>query len=162
MIETTGTRRRCTATTKAGGSCRAAPLSGRTVCLAHSDAVTRGSTGFTGEAGRKGGRPRQPRAVEVLRQRVEAEADRILAVYLDAVQAMTPDGRPDHAIRLRAADALLDRAYGKPKQVSELSGLDAGPIAQIHIPTREEFHLAAVRILRDAEAVEIPEDFNPE
>lgn len=136
VARTRTTGRRCTATTKAGSPCRAAPLTGRTVCLAHADAVTRGSTGFTAEAGRKGGRPRQPRTIEVVRERVEDQADAIIRVYLDAAEAVTPDGRPDHPVRLRAVEALMDRAYGKPKQISELSGPDAGPVELAGRPVR--------------------------
>ena len=43
---------------------------------------------------------------------VEADVGRVLAVYYEALDATTESGAPDHALRLRAAEALLDRGYG--------------------------------------------------
>ena len=62
------------------------------------------------EAGRtRGGiaTPR-PRLAEALRERVEAEADRMIAVYVEALD------HPDARVRIQAAEALLARVYGKP------------------------------------------------
>jgi hypothetical protein len=35
---------------------------------------------------------------------------------------------PDYDLRLKAAGAALDRVYGKPKQATELTGAEGGPI----------------------------------
>jgi hypothetical protein len=49
-------------------------------------------------------------------------------------------------------EALNDRAYGKPKQVSEISGPEGGPVEHAHIPTEAEFQASVARILAEAEA----------
>lgn len=158
-------KRRCKGKTKDGPPCRAWALQGSKParCLAHSDAETRDSVGFTPEAGRRlGGRPRQPRVTEVMRERVEAEVESILRAYFDALDASRPmlvgkgkDRRVveqvDHYFRLRAANALLDRVYGKPRQAHELSGPDGGPmrIAEDELAdpeTREALHELVRRV----------------
>lgn len=159
-------KRRCSATTKAGKPCKSPPLRNRKVCLAHSDAVSRGSVGFTAEAGKQGGRPRQPRTIDVLRERLEERADEIIDVYLDAARAVTHEAVgygedreiievPDHALRLKAAEALHDRAYGKPKQATEISGPEGGPIthAENSIPDETSFHRQAAKLLAEAGAI---------
>lgn len=124
----------CTGTTRSGNPCSAFVLKGRDVCLAHADPETRASTGFIANNG-KGGRPPNPRAVDVLRERVEAEIDRVITPLFDALEAernWTDDTgshvTPDHGLRLAAVRELLDRVYGKPKQTQELTGPAGGPI----------------------------------
>lgn len=133
----------CTGTTRKGKPCGAYPLKGTTKCLAHSDAQTRASVGFIAANG-KGGRPPAPRAVDVLRERVEARIDEVIAPLFDALGAAGgftvkfagEDGEeqvafvpePDHGIRLQAVRELLDRVYGKPKQTQELTGANGGPV----------------------------------
>jgi hypothetical protein len=82
-------KRKCSAITKAGGRCRAAPLRDKEHCLAH-DAEARASTGFSAEAGKLGGRPRLPRPHEVMREKVEADIEKWLKPYEDGLQAMRP------------------------------------------------------------------------
>jgi hypothetical protein len=60
----------------------------------------------------------KPRLGDVLRERVEAEADAIIGAYVAALH----DDEADHETRMRAADRLLDRVYGRPRQGVELSG----------------------------------------
>lgn len=72
----------------------------------------------------KAGRPRNPRAIDVLTDRVEGDIERWIAPYEDALLA-TRGGAPDHSVRLRAAEAILDRAYGKPTQRAQVE-LDHG------------------------------------
>lgn len=110
----------CTSTTKAGAACKARPLKDRDVCLAHSDAETRRSLEFVG-GGPGSGRPANPRAVDVIRERIEQDIDRVIAPLWDALDASNKGGE-DHATRIAAARELLDRGYGKPKQATELSG----------------------------------------
>ena len=54
----------------------------------------------------------------LLRERVGEQAERIWAVFEDALRATRADGRPDHALRLRAAAALLAEVYGPPSEPS--------------------------------------------
>ncbi|HEY6107831.1 MAG TPA: hypothetical protein VIV56_02900, partial [Gemmatimonadales bacterium] len=42
------------------------------------------------------------------------------AAYVDALSAELPDGRPDHAARLAAADRITNRLYGMPTARQEV------------------------------------------
>lgn len=132
-------RRACSGTTKAGKPCRGNPLTDSDYCMAHSDAETKASVGFVPEAGKLGGRPKNPRAVDVLRDKLEAEIDAWLDVLVDAREAQKAivvgagEGAfleliPDYTVRLRAFQEAFDRVYGKPKQATELSGPGGDPI----------------------------------
>jgi hypothetical protein len=133
-------KRRCKGKTKAGKRCRAYPLHDSQYCLAH-DELSRASVGFGGpEAGRLGGRPKSPRVVDVLRERVEARIEEVIAPYFEAltraVLHATYEGdvivsdAPDLGARMAAAEKLLDRVYGKPRQTIEHAGpQDGAPIA---------------------------------
>jgi hypothetical protein len=71
----------------------------------------------------KGGENRRrPPASEIFRERVEAE----LGDWLRPYNAARDSG--DHALALKAADSILDRAYGRARQATELSGPDGGAI----------------------------------
>lgn len=132
--------RRCHAITKAGEPCPTPPLHGSDYCIAHSDAKTRESLGFVAANG-KAGRPRIPRASELMRERVENESEQIVAVYWDAMNATLKDGEPDHQIRLQALRDLLDRVYGKPTTKTELTGdltLDLSNLAARAVEPYEE------------------------
>lgn len=126
---------RCSGTTKTGKPCGAHPLKGRDVCLSHADEKERVSMGF----GVNGGRPRVPRKIDAVRERMEAEIDAWLAVLEDARGAMravvvgqgehaTVEYVPDHAIRLAAFREAMDRSYGKPRQATGMTGADGGLI----------------------------------
>ncbi|HVN60609.1 MAG TPA: hypothetical protein VMT59_05065 [Gaiellaceae bacterium] len=56
---------------------------------------------------------------DLLRERVGEQAERIWAVFDEALRAVDADGRPDHALRLRAAWALLAEVYGPPAMSAE-------------------------------------------
>lgn len=122
----------CTATTKSGEPCKAKPLKDTDRCLAHSDATTRESVGFVAANGFAGRKP-NPRAVDVLRERIEQDIDKVLNPLWDALEAdrgvvvgngpsAHVDYVPDFSARIAAARELLDRGYGKPKQTNEVSG----------------------------------------
>jgi hypothetical protein len=71
----------------------------------------------------KGGEnKRKPRAHEVFRERVEVELEDWLRPYYAARDS------GDQALALKAADSILDRAYGRARQATELSGPDGGAI----------------------------------
>lgn len=143
--------RKCQGKTKAGKACKAAPLKPGTVidgvevfgdhCRAHDPDLpssTRfGSTEHAQKFGPLGGRPRAPRVIDILRERAEERAEEILEVYFGALDASKPiavgsgqdmmvEYEPDHATRLRAAEAIHDRSYGKPRQ--EITGADGAPL----------------------------------
>ena len=142
-------KRSCAAANRAGKPCHAAPLSDSSFCLAHADQETRERTGFGG-AQPRAGRPPLPRPHEALREKVEADIDRWLAPYeraRDAKRAVVVgSGRnarielvDDHATQLRAADAVLDRIYGKARTSVEIKDLDEKISAQKSIEEIERF-----------------------
>lgn len=128
---------RCKATTKAGGDCKAAPLTDSEFCLAHSDAETRRSMGFVGE---NGGRPRKPRLSELYAEVAEEMRDEIREVLkrgLKAQRAVVVGNGPsahveeveDIPTQLKTAAEIADRTDGKPRQSVEMSGPEGEPIS---------------------------------
>lgn len=148
--------RRCTGTTKAGKPCRANPMKDRDVCLAHADEETRGSARFGGPQPGSG-RPPAPRAVDLLRERMEADLDQVLGPLWDALVADRAivvgngpqayvENVPDHGVRITAVREMLDRSYGKPKQQTEVTGeIRSGPIMDLSRLSDDE--LAALEAL---------------
>lgn len=84
------------------------------------------------------GRPRKPRVVDVLREKIEEEVEAWLDVLADARVATKvvgvigegdmaePIEVEDHRVRLQALSIALDRAYGRPRQ--EITGADGAPL----------------------------------
>jgi hypothetical protein len=132
------TARRCTGTTRRGTPCKATPRGDTGLCNAHSPKKIQDSAGFGGpQPG--AGRPRKPRVVDVIRERIEGDMEPVIAALVDALFAdrgvVVGAGEsaeleliPDHAARIAAARELLDRAYGKAKQQTEVTGADGEPI----------------------------------
>jgi hypothetical protein len=132
------TARRCTGTTRSGTPCKATPRGDTGLCNAHSPKETQDFAGFGGpQAG--AGRPRKPRVVDVIRERIEQDMEPVIAALVDALSAdrgvVVGAGEsaelellPDHAARIAAARELLDRAYGRARQALEVTGEDGGPI----------------------------------
>jgi hypothetical protein len=128
----------CRATTRAGTPCKAKPLKGHAFCLAHADEKTRESVGFVADNGKAGRKP-NPKPIDILREKVEGEIEKWLKPYEEALEAtsgiVVGNGAsaelaevPDYRTRLSAAGAVLDRLYCRPKQATELTGADGGPI----------------------------------
>jgi hypothetical protein len=103
--------------------------------MAHADEATRKSANF--QQGPRPGRPRKPRAVDVLRERIEADIDRWLRPLEDGLTADRglvvgdgPDARiesvPDHGARIKAHREAFDRAFGKPTQPTRDDGMTDG------------------------------------
>jgi hypothetical protein len=137
--------------TVAGGYCRAhaAELSGMSRFGSHAQAR---------EAAKLGGRPPMPKPSEVMRNLIEEGIEQILAPYfrtLGLKLEQGDDGRlhpvvdptggakifgeskegdinmtnfDDLGAHIAAAEKLLDRVYGKPKQSTELTGAEGGAI----------------------------------
>jgi len=57
---------------------------------------------------------RTPSLTEKLRERVEQEADRVIDPYFEAL-----DAGENAELRMRAAERLLDRCFGRPRMVME-------------------------------------------
>jgi hypothetical protein len=129
---------RCPETTKKGTPCQANPRADTGKCNAHSPKEVQESSGFGGPQSGSG-RPRTPRVVDVIRERIEQDMEPVISALVDALNAdsglVVGNGaqarvefEPDHKTRIAAARELLDRAYGKAKQISEVSGPEGGPI----------------------------------
>jgi hypothetical protein len=147
------TARRCSGTTRKGTPCKSPPLRDAATCLAHAGEETRGSMRFGGpQPG--GGRPRVPRATDLQRQLVEQHARTVIRPYFRSIGLdIDEDGNVTHLDRgaihvgrdkeggvhtstvedlsaqVAAAEALLNRVYGRPRQALEHTGAGGGPIA---------------------------------
>ena len=53
---------------------------------------------------------------DALRKRCRKVTDQVVDAWIDALKATDSEGEPDHDIRIKAANALADRGYGKPAQ----------------------------------------------
>lgn len=143
MADEQDTRRRCRGRTKADEPCGAPPLRPGTVvegveasgewCRCHEPSLP-SRTPLTHEDRVRGGEAtRRLKPTEVLRERVEAEIDRWLRPYEEALAAdralvvgTGPKARvevvPDLPTRMKAAEAVLNRLYGTATSRSEFSG----------------------------------------
>ena len=74
-----------------------------------------------GQSGNPGGRPKEDPELKELARAKTKEAIQVLASIMKSKKAPA-------AARVSAACALLDRGYGKPVQMTELSGPNGGPI----------------------------------
>ena len=88
-----------------------------------------------GQSGNPGGRPRVLRDIQELAQQHTDKAVEALVAALD-----------DPRSCVAAASALLDRGYGKPRQTTELTGPNGGPIqTQDVTDDREELAVILAR-----------------
>jgi Family of unknown function (DUF5681) len=109
------------------------------------------STSFKpGVSGNPGGRPKTPQTIEVRRiiLGVREAARELTLDALDTLASIMRDPKAPAAARVSAAQALLDRGYGKPAQAIEVSSQpDLSHLSDEDLETLE-------RILR-------PPDFPP-
>lgn len=61
-----------------------------------------------------------------IRDLLESAEPKAVKALVDALDATDIDGRPDHDLRSRVADRILDRLRGKPAQA--ITGEDGGPV----------------------------------
>jgi hypothetical protein len=109
---------KCAASRGDGRPCRAFALASG-LCIAHDPAMREEKHAASVKGGEN---RRRPRASEIFRERVEAELEDWLRPYYAARDS------GDQALALKAADSILDRAYGRARQATELSGPDGGAI----------------------------------
>ena len=96
-------QRRCSAIRQDGKPCRSFASGAGEFCFAHDPARREAAQA----ARRKGGEAtRQPRFADVLRGRMEAEIDKVIAAQVAALESR------DEGVRLHAAEALLAAARG--------------------------------------------------
>lgn len=153
----------CTGKTKKGTRCKAHPLKGTKRCLAHSDSKTRESVGFVAANGKAGRKP-LPKPTEVGRRLVEQNIVAVQRPYWRALGydvELGPDGpflvevehggaklygtsksgvvnmskHDDLGAMMTAAEKLQDRAFGRPKQTTALTGADGGPVEIVEVAT---------------------------
>jgi hypothetical protein len=143
-------KRRCQAKTKAGRRCRATPRRDTGLCNAHSPKKVQESAGFGG-AQEGAGRPRLPGPHELARKLVEENIRhvvrpffRTLGLDLEEDGSVTECGGAikfqwagvnepalemvDLGAQILAAEKLLDRIYGKPRQQLEHVGDPERPV----------------------------------
>lgn len=156
-------KRRCTGTNKAGKPCGATPLRDQDWCNTHAPELPE-SARFAGGAKPGAGRPRVPGPTEVARQLIEENVGAILSPFFNALGydvIDTGDGlklepvpaggaklygtdkgevivssHDDLEAMQRAAERLLDRGFGKPRQSLEHTGANGGPITFADLVTR--------------------------
>lgn len=139
-------KRKCHGENLQGKPCGANPLKAGTVidgtkakgkhCRAHDPDLPETARIQGAQPG--AGRPKNPRVVDVMRDRVERKIEQVLGPYFDALEGavvhatfegeVIPSAHPDLGARIAAAEKLLDRVYGKPGQAIELTGKDGGPV----------------------------------
>jgi hypothetical protein len=149
--------RRCKGKTKKGKRCHAPPLKDKDFCSAHdpdTPALERfGSHARARAAGVLGGRPPLPKPTDVARELIEANIAAVLRPHFKAIGLLLNDDgtveQLDHGAiltgeskdgyvrasdiedlgaQMAAAEKLMDRVYGRPKQTQEISGPDGNPV----------------------------------
>lgn len=173
---------RCKAKTKAGKACKSPPIRGTDFCLSHSPAKARESVGFIANNGKQG-RPRLPTPTEIARKLIEDNVAAILRphfrtlgydvqiadqelklveladggakLYGESKEGdINVSSHEDLGAMIAAAEKLLDRVYGRPKQATEITGAGGGPIqTQELIPSDADWHTQVARVLDEAEAI---------
>lgn len=132
-------------------------------CLMHSSEAVRDELGLLHPPRGKVGRKKKQTASQILRDRFEAEAERYLKPFEEALEAMKAvvvgNGASAHieftddiALRLKAIESMLDRIYGRPKQVTELTGAD-GDAIEVTVPSDDERKQALARVLASTGAL---------
>lgn len=111
----------------------------------------------------QGGRKKKVHPYDVLRKRFEEEAERYFKPFEDSLQAMKAvvvgnggsariELVEDMLTRMRAAEAVMDRIYGRPKQVNEITGADGGAL-EVKVPDDEARKAALAEILSSSGAL---------
>lgn len=124
-------KRACHGTSKNGSPCRNTAILEDGYCVAHTPNLADSRRLKPGKQP-GAGRPRKPRAIDVLKERLEDEIDETLAVLFDArhaTRSVVVGNGPtahvevveDNQTRMAAIREIFDRAYGKSKQFSEVT-----------------------------------------
>lgn len=128
--------RNCKGTSKRTGEpCKAAPMKDADYCSTHNPdlpAETRFGSPQQAREAATGVQRRYPRLREVMAQKIEENADRILDAQIEALDATRAvvvgegddayvEHHPDYLTRLRGGDTLLSRALGRPGQSLDIT-----------------------------------------
>lgn len=158
--------RTCAGTNKQGNPCKSTAVGESGFCRAHDESLPPEQRfGTPEQAGIAGASPKPhvPGVIEEMRRQVESRIDEVLAPYFEALTGAqlttTHEGEvvvsdvADLAARIAAAERLLDRVYGRPKQATELSGTGGGPLVLAGASDDELRNVAAaIAAKRAAEA----------
>lgn len=168
----------CTATTNAGNPCpqKAAvvTIKGKQyklkTCVMHAPDPIKMAIGIHPTQNLGQGRKKNKTALDLVRERIEGEAERYLQPLEDALIALKAvvvgNGASAHieytddlALRVDTAFKILDRVYGKPKQTTELSGV-GGDAIEIIVPSDDERKQSVAAILASTGALgmQIPQN----
>jgi hypothetical protein len=138
----------------------------------------RGRPFAKGQSGNPGGRPIKPKTIELRKLEADvrmfardrgAEAIDKLVALMRGVVTVEIDRKPvampvPPMTQLAAANALLDRGYGRPAQAVEMSGKDGGPIqaegASAYDIIVGRLESIARRLREDRDAEETAEQLN--
>lgn len=139
-------------------------------CVMHAPEAIKKELGVHYTSARNQGRKKKKTALDLVRERIEEEAERYLQPLEDAMVALKAvvvgNGSSAHleytedlALRVDTAFKILDRVYGRPKQITELSGIN-GDAMEIKVPNDEERKLALAQVLASTGAlgVAIPQN----
>lgn len=159
---------KCIATTKDNNPCSRGRYGDSEYCWSHQPEEVKAAKGFGGKQ-EGSGRKRKPRVVDVIRELVEEDDSGVISALWDALAAERgvvvgngPSAHveyvPDHSARIAAAREILDRGYGKPKQQTELSGPEGGPVEIVAMPDADEWHRQVAAVLQETGALDARPD----
>jgi hypothetical protein len=100
----------------------------------------------------KGGQPKRPRLIDVLKADVEKRMDEITAPFWEGLKSDNPK------IAMESARELLDRSYGRPTQSTEISGPKGDPIELVKLPTDKDWEGEVARVLKQSGALDADSD----
>ena len=103
-----------------------------------------------GKSGNPGGRPKALIEVQDLARQHSPSAIATLAKIME-------DDKAPPAARIAAAQAILDRSYGRPPQAVKISGDEEAPLQMKHTAT-EELLAELARLRKRMEATEPERD----
>lgn len=83
-----------------------------------------------GKSGNPKGKPRLNNSIALMARENSKQALQVLINALSSASTETA---------IKAANSLLDRGWGKPKEHVELTGEDGGPITTASIPATDEW-----------------------
>lgn len=163
--------RTCGETTNAGNPCSAKcgtiVVKGKRyqlkTCTMHASAPIKKALGIHHSQYKGQGRKKNKTALDLVRERIEGEAERYLQPLEDALTALKAvvvgNGASAHleytedlALRVDTAFKILDRVYGRPKQITELSGTD-GDAIEVRVPNDDERKQSVAEILASTGAL---------
>jgi hypothetical protein len=109
---------------------------------------------MTTHGGKRTGAGRKPGAVSKVKRALSEMAREYGDEALQTLVSLMKGGESDQ-VRLSAANAILDRGYGKPPASLEVTGADGGPIQTQEVSPRERI---ARRLAGLSAAVEAEQD----